>query len=238
MKNTCIVLAGGLGTRLRSAVPDLPKCLAPIAGRPFLEWQLLSIASRGVGHFVLALGYGAEKVQDFLKHNNNLSNLSIDSVVEKNLLGTGGATRSAMGFLGISEALVVNGDTFIGGDIAAMLVPLDLTSKEHLRMALVNVKDRSRYGGVCLTESNHITNFIEKGQSSEGLINAGLYRIHQNAFSEIKCSSFTIETDVMPYLAFKNNLQGREIGGQFIDIGVPEDYEFFSENISSYVGET
>ena len=101
MNTTCIVLAGGLGTRLRSAVPDLPKCLAPIACRPFLEWQLRSLAERGVQYFVLALGYGADEVLESLRQPWARA-LSIETVIEHELLGTGGAARFAMSETGLN----------------------------------------------------------------------------------------------------------------------------------------
>jgi D-glycero-alpha-D-manno-heptose 1-phosphate guanylyltransferase len=234
MNTSCIVLAGGLGTRLRTVVPDLPKCLAPVAGRPFLEWQLKSIASRGVTHFILALGYGADKVKDALNESWT-KDLAIDYVIEPETLGTGGATKFAMVQAGIDEALVVNGDTFLGGDLSVMLKPLDMVRGELMRVATVSVEDRSRFGGVVVNNENHVVAFIEKGTEGCGEINAGLYRVNLEAFKAESSSRFSMETSVMPRILKSGSLRASLINGPFIDIGVPEDYQLFSQLYDSYV---
>jgi len=234
MSIPCIVLAGGLGTRLRSAVPDLPKCLAPIAGRPFLEWQLRSLLERGVKHFVLALGHGAADVLDSLRQPWAHS-LSIDTVIERELLGTGGAARFAMDETGLKDALIVNGDTFLGGALQTMLTPLDLNGGELMRIATVQVSDRTRFGGLAVDAEQRVTAFLEKGQIGVGPINAGLYRIHRHAFDYEDQGSFSLETQVMPRLVAKNALHAREIAGPFIDIGVPADYLLFDSCVHEYV---
>lgn len=234
MTTPCIVLAGGLGTRLRSVVPDLPKCLAPVGGHPFLEWQLRSLAQRGVDRFVLALGYGAYQVRESLNHGW-ASDFLIDCVIEREALGTGGATQFTMAEAGLSEALVINGDTYLGGDLASMLDPIDSASGERMRIATVRVDDRSRFGGVAVDAEDRVTAFLEKGESGAGVINAGLYRVHHSAFQEDLPATFSMETRVMPRLAAHRALQAREVAGPFIDIGVPEDYRLFAENIARYV---
>jgi D-glycero-alpha-D-manno-heptose 1-phosphate guanylyltransferase len=231
----CVVLAGGLGTRLRSAVPDLPKCLAPVAGRPFLEWQLRSLASRGIARFVLALGHGAPQVLSALNEPWARS-LRLDHVIEREALGTGGAARFAMDESGLDEALIVNGDTFLGGDLADMQAPLDRTQGEHMRIATVRVDDRARFGGVAVDDARRVTAFLEKGQSGAGVINAGLYRLHREAFEDAPAGAFSMETYTMPRLVARSGLQAREIAGPFIDIGVPDDYFAFSRELDRYAG--
>jgi D-glycero-alpha-D-manno-heptose 1-phosphate guanylyltransferase len=234
LKIACIVLAGGLGTRLRTAVPDLPKCLAPIAHRPFLEWQLRSLAERGVERFVLALGYGAEHVLESLRLPWAREML-IDTVTERELLGTGGAARFAMDETRLDDALIINGDTFLGGSLHTMLTQLDLKGGELMRIATVQVSDRTRYGGVEVNEELHVTSFLEKGQCGSGPINAGLYRIHRSAFDCEKSANFSMEMHLMPRLVSKNALQARGLLGPFIDIGVPADYHLFNSLVSDYV---
>lgn len=234
MSTPCIILAGGLGTRLRSAVPDLPKCLAPIAGRPFLEWQLRSMAERGVKRFVLALGHGADDVLESLK-KPWAQGISIDTVIERELLGTGGAARFAMDETGLEEALIANGDTFLGGSLQTMLASLDRDGGELMRIATVQVSDRSRFGGVAVNPEQLVTAFLEKGQTGAGPINAGLYRIHRLAFDSQDHGAFSMETQVMPRLVAKKALQARELAGPFIDIGVPADYRLFDSSVHEYV---
>lgn len=234
MTPTCIVLAGGLGTRLRSAVPYLPKCLAPISGQPFISWQLRSLANRGVGRFVLALGYGADRVVESLALPW-ARDLKIEYVLEPDALGTGGATRFAMSELGIDEALIANGDTFLGGSLMAMLEPLDLSGGELMRMATVQVPDRTRFGGVEVNASHRVLAFLEKGHVGPGLINAGLYRIHRHALDSAHLGAYSLESKVMPTLVSKSELTAREASGPFIDIGVPDDYYLFDAGVHDYV---
>lgn len=234
LHKSCIVLAGGFGTRLRSAVPLVPKCLAPIAGQPFLRWQLESLVQRGVEDFVLSLGDGFKQVLDAIQEPW-AKRLNIKYVVEDEALGTGGATRFSMMKTNLSEVLVVNGDTFLGGSLEGMLTRLDLEHGELMRIATVNVHDRSRFGGIGVDQENYVINFLEKGRADAGEINAGLYRISIQAFSDQLYSPFSLETEVMPRLVSVRSLQAREIAGPFIDIGVPEDYHLFNNHYHSYI---
>jgi len=226
-RQPCIVLAGGLGTRLRSAVPDLPKCLAPVGGRAFLELQLQALAAQGFDRFVLSLGHMAGAVQEAVRGFRVAA--AIDCVVEAQPLGTGGAVLHAMHEAAVDEAAVINGDTFIEADLQPMLVPLAAGSGERARMAVVEVEDRARYGGVEL-DGPVVRAFVEKGRRGPGLINAGLYRLHRSAFDGFaRGSAFSIETQVMPALLPKAALYAARLHGEFIDIGVPEDYHRFCE---------
>lgn len=235
LHKSCIVLAGGLGTRLRNAVPLVPKCLAPIAGQPFLRWQLESLAQRGVEHFVLSLGNGSSQVLEALQ-DPWATKLRIEYVIEDGALGTGGATRFAMAQSNLNEALIVNGDTFLGGSLDVMFAPLDIEHDELMRVATVNMQDRSRYGGIEVDQENHVINFFEKGQAGPGQINAGLYRIGIKAFGDGSNSVFSLETEVMPKLVVSRSLQARELAGPFIDIGVPDDYYLFNKLHKNYIG--
>jgi D-glycero-alpha-D-manno-heptose 1-phosphate guanylyltransferase len=231
---TCIVLAGGLGTRLRNAVPLVPKCLAPISDYPFLRWQLESLAKRGVEHFVLSLGDGAHQVLDAIEEPWG-RRLNIEYVIEDGPLGTGGATYFTMINSNLDEALVINGDTFLGGSLDSMFVPLDRDAGELMRIAAVGVQDRGRFGGIEIDEGNHVVNFIEKGRTGAGQINAGFYRIGIQAFANESHGAFSLETVVMPKLLGYGGLQARVVAGPFIDIGVPDDYHHFSRLHKSYI---
>jgi D-glycero-alpha-D-manno-heptose 1-phosphate guanylyltransferase len=219
----CIVLAGGLGLRLRSAVPDQPKCLAPLANRPFLAWLLQSLAVRGVDHFLLALGHGAEAVRESLSQPW-AQGLRITCVHEAEPLGTGGAARFALIEAGVDEALVVNGDTWLEGKLDDMLRPLDLESAELMRVATVHTADRARYGSLLVDERQRVNAFLEKGQQGPGCVNAGLYRVHRKAFEACAEGTLSLETQLMPRLVALGALQARQLAGPFIDIGIPDDY--------------
>jgi D-glycero-alpha-D-manno-heptose 1-phosphate guanylyltransferase len=218
----CIILAGGLGTRLRAAVADRPKCLAPIGQRSFLELQLELLTRQGIADFVLSLGFMSEMVQDEAAQLG--SRYAIRCVVEQEPLGTGGAMAFAMRSLGIAEAIVTNGDTFLGGDLGALLRPLARSAGEHARMAVIRVPDRARFGGVEVRD-DRVAGFEEKGREGPGAINAGFYRLHADIFAAHPAgSAFSFETAVLPGLAAAGGLGAALVDGEFTDIGVPEDY--------------
>lgn len=226
-RQTCIVLAGGLGTRLRSAVGGLPKCLAPVGGRSFIDIQLESLRAAGIEDFVLSLGYEAQTVIAAVSSKSRVP--TIRYVVEPALLGTGGAITFAMDTLALNEVLVANGDTMLEGDIGKMLAPLDCESGELLRLAVVTVEDRSRFGGVQFDDDRFVTGFLEKGQSGPGPINAGLYRLNRAALPASGCRAYSLEADVIPGLVARRAVIAARICGSFTDIGVPEDYFRFCE---------
>jgi D-glycero-alpha-D-manno-heptose 1-phosphate guanylyltransferase len=227
MKNTCIILAGGLGTRLREAVPNRPKCLAPIGKYSFLEIQLALLAKQGVDDFVLSLGYLADQVEAEVERLSK--QFSIRCVVEASPLGTGGAIAYAMAEANLDEALVTNGDTFLGGDLRLMFNPLSFDIGEQVRMAVINVEDRGRYGGVQL-DNRRVSGFVAKGQNGSGSINAGFYRLSSKIFSNMPTAQeFSFESIVLPILAESGKLFASPINGAFTDIGVPSDYYRFCQ---------
>jgi D-glycero-alpha-D-manno-heptose 1-phosphate guanylyltransferase len=221
----CIVLAGGLGTRLKSVVADRPKCLAPVGATVFLDIQLQALAAQGMTDFVLSLGHLSEQVLHWLHAHPRWSR--VRTVVEPAPLGTGGAIAYAMDALQLHEALVANGDTFLDGSLGAMLEPLSAPRGEWFRMALVQVPDRSRFGGVSLGEGGRIKGFVPKGSTSAGAINAGLYRLHRDCLPEMIGQTLSVEAEVLPALVDQGHVFGAPIDGAFIDIGVPADYAAF-----------
>tara|TARA_B110000503_G_scaffold111208_1_gene166458 strand:- start:5458 stop:6174 length:717 start_codon:yes stop_codon:yes gene_type:complete len=229
MDNPCVILAGGLGTRLSSVLHGVPKCLAPIGDSTFLECQMRHLCKLGVTSFVLSLGHNAKMVIDYVGSLQNEYDVSY--VVEDKPLLTGGAIKLALLGSNLSEALVINGDTIVSGDLSEMLKPL--TGGFRCTMGLCKVSDRSRYGGVEIDDS-FVTSFGEKKSASEGLINAGIYRVNQEAFSEISADKFSFELEVLPRLASMRLLCGRVLNGSFIDIGVPDDYKRLCQNRGRY----
>jgi D-glycero-alpha-D-manno-heptose 1-phosphate guanylyltransferase len=227
-ESVCIVLAGGLGTRLRSVLSDRPKCLAPVGKRPFLALQLEMLAARGIQRFVLSLGHLAPMVQQAIVPLQ--SHLRIDAVTEPEPLGTGGAILYAMHHADITECMVTNGDTWLDADLGGLIAPLDPAAPEKLRMGCTVVVDRSRYGGVAFEGSGLVAGFLPKGGEGSGPINAGFYRLHRSAFDGWSVgSNFSLELDVLPGLVAAGAVRATPLDGAFIDIGVPEDYRRFCE---------
>jgi D-glycero-alpha-D-manno-heptose 1-phosphate guanylyltransferase len=204
---TCILLAGGLGTRLREALPGVPKCLAPVAGTPFVQIQIERLASQGVERFVLSLGHLAEQVIEVAERLRKT--FRVDWVVEPRPLGTGGAALFAMHHAALSEALVANADTFIEGDISALLSPLN--GAEQIRM--------------CMAEP-----FLPGGAPGPRLVSAGIYRVHRKAFGNYRPGeAFSLESDVIETLAGEGKVAAVVLERPFADIGVPRDYFRFCE---------
>ena len=233
MSTPCIILAGGLGTRLQNTVPNLPKCLAPINGRPFLEWQIMSLANRGLSKFILSLGFRADLVIDVLQQEW-AKKFDIHTFVEKSPLGTGGAVKSTMQAFNLDDAIVANGDTFLTGSLDQFLLPLDDKKNELARIATVLVNNRSRFGGLCINSSGQISAFLEKNETSAGLINAGLYKLHKSSFNLVDSENFSLESDLFPKLVTSLSLYGQQISGSFIDIGIPEDYFHLNNNFYNF----
>ena len=232
-KKTCLILAGGLGTRLLSEINNLPKCLAPVRGMPFLYWQLKNLSKSGFNNFILSLGYQAGLVKEAIKEPW-ADCFSIAIIEEPFQLGTGGACRFAMDTLDCNELIVINGDTFIGGCLSDLFPSLNVTNGELLRLGITQVENRTRFGGVSVGVDGRICSFIEKGVGGGGLINCGHYRIHRLALEETSLDSFSIENDILPFLVKKGFVTSCKLDGRFIDIGVPKDYESFKLD-STYI---
>ena len=222
MTQTCIVLAGGLGSRLCDAVVGLPKCLAPIGHKPFLELQIATLLAAGIDDIVLSLGHMADRVVQAVQHMDGRQH--VRHVVEPSLLGTGGAIAFAMDSLSLDEVMVANGDTHLDDDIGGMLLPLDRPGGEWFRMAVVQVADRGRFGGVQLDAKGRVQGFLEKGAHGPGHINASLYRLCRAVLPEQANRPYSLETAVLPSLVQRGAAASWCIAGNFNDIGVPDDY--------------
>lgn len=220
---TAVVLAGGLGTRLRSVVADRPKVLAEVNGRPFLCYLLDQLTTAGIRRIVLATGYMAETVSSILGARYHDADLRYS--VETEPLGTGGALRLALPHLDTDPVLVLNGDSFCAVDLATFAVA-HAQRNAVASLALATVADISRYGAVDLAADGAITAFEEKGERrGQGLINAGIYLLQRSTFAAIPAGvAVSLERDVFPGL-ISNGLYGFTQTGRFIDIGVPDDYQ-------------
>lgn len=221
-----IILAGGLGTRLRSEVPDLPKPLAPVAGRPFLAWKLDHLRNAGVTDVILSVGYRREAIVDVF--GDAYRGIRLAYAVEDTPLGTGGALREALKLcVGRNEPVwVMNGDTFVDVPYGAMwaqhmvLKPGATT----LTLALVDVEDGSRYGSVTV-ENGRVRKFAARGMPGGALINGGVYLVQPELFSACPMPDvFSFENDFLEPKIDTLDLRAFQARCYFIDIGTPSDY--------------
>lgn len=226
-----LILAGGFGVRLRSAVSDVPKPLAPVMGRPYLAHVLESWRRQGVYSFTFLLHHQAGMVIDFLaetQKTNPFLDTAIRTLVEPHPLGTGGAIAYAVRELEIDGSfLVANADTWLDGGIH------QLSAAPAPAIGVLRVADSERYGQVRI-KSNKISAFQEKQSSpGPGLINAGLYHLEADMFREWDGQPFSLERELFPKWVSANRLSAVSLDTEFIDIGVPEDYFRFCQWIAS-----
>jgi D-glycero-alpha-D-manno-heptose 1-phosphate guanylyltransferase len=216
-----IVLAGGLGTRLRSAVADLPKPMAPVAGRPFLAWILDRLVQAGFERVVLAVGYRHEAIEQHF--GLVYRGMALDYSVEDQPLGTGGAIRLAAQRIDAWPAFVLNGDTFLDLDYRAML-DTHLRGREQMSLAVCRVADVGRYGALDV-QDGHVRGFHEKGRPGPGVINAGTYLLSQGVLERIPQGvPFSFEQQLLVPEVGAIRPAAHQADGLFIDIGIPEDY--------------
>jgi len=221
-----IVLAGGLGTRLRSVLPDLPKCLAPIAGAPFLSYLLTYLARQGVRRVVLALGYKADIIQSWVQ--NRSWPFKIQFAVENTPLGTGGAIQNAWPLTTTPHVLVVNGDTFCPAHLSEFY-QAHLHKRADISLVSVPVSPADRYGTLHLSSDGWVQTFEEKRPCPTGWINAGLYLISRTWWEKQTFpAAFSWEAYLQnallspqPPKIYAHRLPDTP----FIDIGIPEDYD-------------
>ncbi|EOH7341643.1 nucleotidyltransferase family protein [Campylobacter coli] len=216
-----IVLAGGLGTRLRSVVQDLPKPMAPINGKPFLAFVLEYLKKQGITEIILSVSYKYELIQEYFK--DEFYGMKIHYNIEKELLGTGGAIKDALKLVK-KEAYVLNGDTLFNINLKKLIL-----NSSKICIALKQMQNFDRYGTVNIDNQGIVTSFEEKVFKKQGLINGGIYLLKKDIFDK-----FDLEKKFSFEEFFQKNYKVLKIQTQifddyFIDIGIPEDYFLFCD---------
>jgi len=224
----CIILAGGLGTRLNHLIPGLPKSLAPVAGKPFLKFLLDYLQLQRTDHFIFSLGYLHHQIIEFL--NTEAGHLHKTYIIEEKPLGTGGAIMNAMSALKSDQFFVVNADTFYPVDLHHIL-NFHIQNNADITLALKPMLQPYRYGTVAITANGRIQNFEEKKSCEFGLINGGVYCINRRFLKNIKVETYFSFEKVVLEAMFENARFFGYLQDQFfIDIGVPEDYHYANNN--------
>lgn len=228
---SAVILAGGLGTRLRSIVADRPKALAPVCGRPFLAILFEQLSLAGFEHAVLCTGYMGESI--FRTFGSRYGTLQIDYSQEHEPLGTAGSLRRALNLIRSDPVLVMNGDSYCKADLGAFL-KRHLQSRVSASIVVFRKTDAARYGRVVLGQNDRILEFAEKSaQGSGGYVNAGIYLLDRAVIQGIPDDGMvSLERDVFPALVGKG-VAGYAAAGPFLDIGTPESFaaaqSFFAE---------
>lgn len=233
-KTQAILLAGGLGTRLRSVVSDRPKPMALIQGKPFMEYVVLELKNQGINDVIFAVGYKGNMVEEYFGNGERFG-FHASYAYEEALLGTAGAIRNGARFVTEQQVLVLNADTFYRMDYGRLW---KLKQEMNLDMALVlrNVEDISRYGEAVL-ENQMLTGFNEKtAEARPGTINGGIYLLSKELIDEIPEGKVSLENEMIPrWMKEGRRLGGFVNDGYFIDIGIPEDYYRFMDDVGKGV---
>lgn len=225
-----VILVGGMGTRLREVVKDVPKPMADINGRPFLAYLMESMINYGCEEFVLCVGYKREIIMNYFK--DSFMGVPVKYSVEEDLLGTGGAIKQAFDLFDIDRAVILNGDTFVKMDYAKFFQQMQ---NEELGLSLKYLPNASRYGLV-VTENDRVMDFAEKRNTNEaGFINAGIYVVAKSLFKRIAAKKFSFEKDILEKYITEIRPKYFIAEDYFIDIGIPESYKQALEELESVV---
>lgn len=222
-----IILAGGLGTRLRSVVNDIPKPMCLVNSKPFLTYLLDYLNLYNFKKIILAVGYKGNIIKEYF--GNSYKNIKIVYSDEETPLGTGGAIKKALKKSDKNEVFIFNGDTFFECNLNNML---DIHKKSicHITIAVKTMYSYNRYGSVNV-KNNKIIKFNEKKKREKGIINGGIYIVNKEIFDDINLVKFSFEKDILE----SNNysMYAYESKGYFIDIGIPDDYYRAQEELFS-----
>jgi len=224
MTREALILAGGLGTRLRAVVADRPKPMAEVAGRPFITFVLDHLVRHGCARAVLCLGHMGELVPPVL--GQNYGPLELAYSFEQTPLGTGGALRNAAPLLSENDVLAMNGDSFCDIDLGA----LDRAHRAcggAVTLAALWLTDRHRSGALTVDGSGRVVGFESRPSApSPGLINAGVYMLRRDVLNMMQPGrKVSLEDELFPALVERKELFAWQVNGRFIDIGTPESYD-------------
>ncbi len=221
MIREAIVLAGGLGTRLQGVIHDIPTPMAPVNGRPFLDYVLAYLKRFQIERVILSVGYKYEVIE--ARYGVNYNNMEMVYAIENEPLGTGGGIVNALTQAQGNDVFLLNGDTFFNVNLLE-LYRHHTQAQAQLTLSLKPMQHFDRYGTVELSGSR-VSAFIEKRPMESGLINGGVYALSKSAFTAFSLpQKFSFEKDIMEAGITKLTMQAIISDGYFIDIGIPSDY--------------
>lgn len=225
MPLTAIILAGGLGTRLRAVLPDLPKPMAPINGRPFLEYLLDYWHAQGIERFLLSIGYKHEMIMEHF--GDHYKGVPLDYIIESKPMGTGGGLLLAAEKIKTDSFLVLNGDTYFTVNLQKLIQFAEQNVTDWC-FGLFMTSSVDRYMGMEVSPVGKINSLKINENQNPCYVNGGVYWIRHSALRNIKLPQkemISLENDILPEaLANNQRLFGLAFDTKFIDIGIPEDY--------------
>jgi len=224
MKREAVILAGGMGSRLKTVVNDRPKPMALINNKPFLYYLLSNLKKEGFQHIILAVGFKHEIISDFF--GNSFKEMDISYAIEEKPLGTGGGILNALKYAHEKRTFILNGDTYFPVPFKEMEKLADKKVSD-LVIALRKLNDVSRYGTISVDSQKRVVEFIEKTNNKEpGLINGGIYLIENSSFLALPFpEKFSFEEDFLMAKFNEKQFFGIPFNSYFLDIGIPESYQ-------------
>jgi len=217
-----IILAGGFGTRLQSRVPNIPKPMAPINNRPFLDYLMDYLIENKVKQVILSVYYKFDLIKNH--YRNSYKGMNISYSIDTEALGTGGAIKAALPQLKNDNVFIINGDTYFNVNLS-LLFNNHVDNNNDITLSLKPMKDFERYGFVETDSNGQVLSLKEKKYRNYGEIDGGVYLINRNIFNSLEIrKKFSFNDFIM------NNLSNLKVGSLlfdelFIDIGIPEDYD-------------
>ncbi len=229
-KMSVVIMAGGLGTRIREKVKDVPKPMIPFAGKPFLYYKLMQLKQAGFRDIILTIGYLGEKIKEYFKDGRAFG-LHIQYSMEKEPLGTGGGLKKVAPRIS-GPFFMLNADTFYELNWQDMANVYETAGATHMMM-LTDPINPGQEGTVKQDAEGFIVEFEEKSPLHEGKrINGGVYILDPSIFDMLPPGKSSIEKDVFPRLARLHTLRGYYYRGYFIDVGTPRFYDQFQQDIT------
>jgi len=227
-----VILAGGLGTRLKLVISDMPKPMAPIGNKPFLEYILHYLEKQGISRVILSVGYKHEAIEKYF--GNKFYSVSVSYSIEDEPLGTGGGLKKAFEKVTEDNIFILNGDTFFNVDLH-QLARIHISMDSDLTLALKPMKNFDRYG-VVITDRHRVTGFAEKQYHEFGNINGGVYMAKAILFEGYPLSErFSFETDFMEKYIDRLNVNACISDNYFVDIGIPKDYNNAQNDLMRFI---
>jgi NDP-sugar pyrophosphorylase family protein len=234
VKMQAVILAGGLGKRLQALHPDLPKALVPVAGKPFLHWQLHWLWRDGIDRVHLVLGYRASDIQAWTR-DNTPHGLTVTTCVEPSPLGTGGAVKFAEPFVASDPFLVLNGDSLLPALHFAELLEAHRTLGGEITLAVTRIEEAGRYGTVEFDAAGKVAAFREKAQRESGFINGGVYVLNCSALNLIPVGrAVSLETETFPSAAARGVLRAFRCEPPLLDMGTEEGLATLNRHLSKH----
>lgn len=225
-----IILVGGLGTRLRALVPNMPKPMAPIGDVPFLKILLHNLSLNGFKKIFLITGYKSNLIIDYF--GNSFNGMSLIYLNEDFPLGTGGAIKKGLSAIDSAFAFVLNGDTFLDAPFQKIYFECNIQSQNTI--LCVHRNSTSRYGKLEI-HNGFVNNISISSDNSGGYINAGCYLLGKKLFSEMPSTEcFSFENDFLAHYLVSSPFKAYLLDSFFIDIGIPDDYLEAQKSLMKY----